>query len=64
MFHVRTKYIEIDYHFVRERVASQQLQVQFLFSANQLGDVMIKPLPLPHFQFLRCKLNVIAATSA
>ncbi|KAJ1702707.1 hypothetical protein LUZ63_002486 [Rhynchospora breviuscula] len=27
IFHARTKYIEIDYHFVRERVATKQLRV-------------------------------------
>jgi hypothetical protein len=31
-FHGRMKHIEIDYHFVRERVASKQLEVRFIAS--------------------------------
>jgi hypothetical protein len=63
-FHARTKYIEIDYHFVRERVQSNQLQVKFVCSKDQIADCFTKPLPLPHFEFLRAKLNVIQISSA
>uniref|UniRef100_A0A453CED9 Reverse transcriptase Ty1/copia-type domain-containing protein n=1 Tax=Aegilops tauschii subsp. strangulata TaxID=200361 RepID=A0A453CED9_AEGTS len=31
VFHARTKHIEVDYHFVRERVAHKLLQIKFLF---------------------------------
>jgi hypothetical protein len=61
MFHARTKHIEIDFHFVRERVASNQLKVQFLCSNDQLADIMTKPLPLPRFQLLRSKLKVLSS---
>ncbi|KAJ4767670.1 Gag/pol [Rhynchospora pubera] len=64
MFHARTKHIEIDYHFVREQVADNKLDVKFICSADQLSDVMTKPLPLPRFQFLRGKLNVQCGTLA
>lgn len=30
VFHARAKHIEIDFHFVRERVAKKQLQVQLV----------------------------------
>lgn len=32
VFHARTKHIEIDLHFVRDKVASRQLSVQFISS--------------------------------
>jgi hypothetical protein len=63
-FHARTKHIEIDYHFVRERVVSRKLMVKFICSKDQLTDCFTKPLPLPHFQILRDKLNVVKHTSA
>jgi Reverse transcriptase (RNA-dependent DNA polymerase) len=63
-FHARTKHIEIDYHFVRERVVSNKLLVKFVCSKDQIADCMTKPLPLPHFHSLRRKLNVIQITSA
>jgi hypothetical protein len=64
MFHARTKHIEIDYHFVRERVVANKLKVQFLCSKNQLADCLTKLLPLPRFQFLHGKLNVTKAPLA
>jgi hypothetical protein len=43
VFHVRTKHIEIDFHFVRERVATGELEVRFISSSDQLADVFTKP---------------------
>jgi hypothetical protein len=63
-FHARTKHIEINYHFVRERVASNKIKVKFVCSKDQLADCLTKPLPLPRFEFLRFKLNVSSATLA
>ena len=34
VFHARTKHIEIDYHFVRERVAQKLLQIKFISSED------------------------------
>jgi hypothetical protein len=39
------KHVEVDYHFVRERVASQQLEVQVISSKDQVADIMTKLLP-------------------
>jgi hypothetical protein len=63
-FHARTKHIDIDFHFIRERVVSNKLRVQFICSNDQLADILTKPLPLPRFERLRTKLNVIPITSA
>jgi histone deacetylase 1/2 len=56
VFHARTKHIEIDFHFVRERVARKLLQVRFVSSKDQLADIFTKPLPLPLFD--ECKRNL------
>jgi histone deacetylase 1/2 len=34
VFHARTKHIEVDHHFVRERVAQKQLQIKFISSKD------------------------------
>jgi hypothetical protein len=44
IFHTRTKHIEIDFHFVRERVAKKLLSIRFINSADQLADGFTKPL--------------------
>ena len=38
MMHLRTKHIEIDVHFVRERAAKGLLLVQFVSSVEQFAD--------------------------
>jgi hypothetical protein len=38
VFHARTKHIAIDYHFVRERVASKSLAMKFLSSKDQVAN--------------------------
>ncbi|KAM1541138.1 hypothetical protein ACFX1Z_011089 [Malus domestica] len=48
--HQRTKHIEIDVHFVRERVARHDLQVHFVSSNEQFADILTKGLSAPLFQ--------------
>lgn len=58
VFYARTKHIEIDYHFVRERITSGESQVRFISSADQVADVLTKGLSFHRFNFLRAKLSV------
>jgi hypothetical protein len=44
VFHARTKHIEIDFHFVRERVARKLLEIGFVSSKDQLADEFTNPL--------------------
>ncbi|CAN6726700.1 unnamed protein product [Malus baccata var. baccata] len=48
--HQRTKHIEVDVHFVRERVAKKQLSVQFVSSKEQFADILTKGLSSPVFR--------------
>jgi histone deacetylase 1/2 len=43
VFHARTKHIEINFHFVREKVALGALDVRFISTGDQLADVFTKP---------------------
>nr|GEW42678.1 hypothetical protein [Tanacetum cinerariifolium] len=60
IFHARTKHVEIDYHFVREKVAQGDLRVQHIFAYDQIADIFTKPLPTLRFLFLISKLQVVA----
>jgi hypothetical protein len=43
--HRRTKHIEIDIHFVREKVALGEVRVLHMPSSHQFADIMTKGLP-------------------
>ena len=61
VFHARMKHIEVDYHFVRERVSQKQLQIKIISSKDQLADTFTNPLPLPQFEACRCNLTLLSS---
>jgi hypothetical protein len=58
VFHARTKHIEIDYHFVRERVAQKLLDIKFIPSGDQVADGFTKPLARGQLELFRRNLNL------
>ena len=58
VFHARTKHIEVDYHFVRERVARKQLEVRIISSDDQVADGFTKAQLLRQLVEFRRNLNV------
>ncbi|GMP71088.1 hypothetical protein CsSME_00029637 [Camellia sinensis var. sinensis] len=56
VFHARSKHIEVDYHYVRERVAAKKLHINHISSMDQLADLFTKPLASPRLLYLQTKL--------
>lgn len=56
--HQRTKHIEIDLHFVRERVATGAIRVLHVPTSSQYADIFTKGLPTSVFTEFRSSLNV------
>jgi hypothetical protein len=56
--HRRTKHVELDIHFVRERVALGQFRVLQIPTQHQIADVMTKGLPTPLFEDFRDSLCI------
>ena len=44
VMHARTKHVEMDYHFVREKVARRQLRTQLMNSKDQLANIHTRAL--------------------
>ena len=44
VFHERTKHIEVDCHFIREKIASGCISTSFVNSNDQLADIFTKSL--------------------
>lgn len=58
VYHAQTKHIEVDYHFVREKVLNKDISLAFISTADQIADIFTKGLSTARFQFLQSKLTV------
>jgi hypothetical protein len=61
VFHARTKHIEIDYHFVRERVVQNRLDIRFISTKDQIADGFTKALSVKGFDEFKRNLNLSRA---
>lgn len=59
----RIRHIEIDVHFVREKVVSGSLRTRHIPSKLQTANIFTKSLSRPQFEFLRTKLNLVPQLS-
>jgi len=58
--HSRSKYVDIDIHFVRDYVTNGVLNVQFVSTKDQLTDFLTKLLISLKFSILKNKLSVLS----
>ena len=58
VYHSRTKLIELDMHFIRDKVLARELKINYIPSDEQIADILTKPLTFTHFNYFRSKLNV------
>ncbi|XP_034229446.1 uncharacterized mitochondrial protein AtMg00810-like [Prunus dulcis] len=49
VFHSRIKHLDVDFHFIRERVQSKDLIVQYVPTDEQVADILTKGLHSPIF---------------
>lgn len=57
VFHERTKHIEVDCHFVREKILNKVIVTAYIRSSDQIADIFTKPLAKGIFEPLKNKLT-------
>jgi hypothetical protein len=56
----RSKHIDLQWHFVRERISRGEVEFEYIAGEQQLADFLTKSLPFQKFEFCRNGANVEA----
>ena len=56
--HAKTKHIDIQYHFVREHITNNTIQLSHISTKEQLADILTKVLNGPTFTNLVKQMNL------
>ena len=56
--HERTKHVEIDKHFIKDKLEKQVISLPFVQSKDQLADILMKAVTAEAFEDTLCKLGI------
>eukprot|EP00253_Pinus_taeda_P022507 PITA_22507 len=59
IYHARTKHIDTQHHFVREKLQSKEIDFSYCNTNENLADIFTKPLGKAKFEMCRSKLRVV-----
>jgi hypothetical protein len=48
--HARTKHIDIRHHYIREKLESGDIRLEYIHTSDMVADALTKPLPRPAFE--------------
>ena len=57
VFHERTMHIEVDCHFIREKITSRCMNTSFVNLSDQLANILTKSLRGPKINYICNKLS-------
>ena len=59
MQHDKTKHVEMDHHFIKEKLETGVTCLLFVLTTQQIVDILTKGLMSPNFEHLISKLGII-----
>uniref|UniRef100_A0A251UJX2 Putative ribonuclease H-like domain-containing protein n=1 Tax=Helianthus annuus TaxID=4232 RepID=A0A251UJX2_HELAN len=60
VYHGKSKYIRIKYHFIRDLIKNDEVEVRFCTTKEQAADILTKALQLKDFKCLKEVLHVVS----
>ena len=59
VFHVRTKHVEVHYHFIREKVLQEEIEMRQIKTDDQAADLFTKSLSTGKLEMFRRQLDIV-----
>jgi hypothetical protein len=59
IYHARTKHIEVQYHFIREKVPAKKIDLIHVSTENQVADIFTKALGTDKLKRFRKMLGLL-----
>ena len=57
--HDRTKHVEIDRHFIKEKLEGGTIRLVYIPSSRQTADILTKALPKATYENMKSKLGML-----
>ena len=64
VFHARTKHVEVHYHFIREKVLEEEVELKQIKSEDQVADLFTKGLSGSKFESFCHQLGMVKILEA
>jgi hypothetical protein len=59
VFHARTKHVEVHYHFIREKVLQEEIEMRQIKTDDQVADLFTKSLSTGKLEMFRRQLDIV-----